>query len=44
MEVAGWMRVIKNEGPSNIKTEASNVPAFSSRNNQILKDTGTVAM
>ena len=43
-EVAGWMRVIRNDGPSNIRTEASNVPAFSSRNSQILKDTGTVAM
>ena len=39
MEVAGWMRVIRNEGPNNIRTEASNVPAFSSRNSQILKDT-----
>ena len=38
------MRVIRNEGPSSIRTEASNVPAFSSKNSQILKDTGTVAM
>ncbi len=44
MEVAGWMRVIRKEGPSNISTAANKVPTFSSKNSQILKDTGTVAI
>ena len=44
IELAGWMRVIRKEGPNSIRTDASRVPIFSNKNSRILKDTGTVSM